>query len=360
MSEILAEKPSAPADTSDAYDNTTTVRELAKQAGILDLMSATGVTDVAVNRPFEAWTETRDGWQKHAMPDLTFQLCRRLARALANLNKKVGFGPALPMVPSRFPDGERAQLNVEPAVEPGTVSFTVRIPSEVRYTMADYISWGTFNHFRATAGYTQAPSDVQLEDLEYELLRALHLRDVPRFIRLMVEHELNVVFVGGTGSGKTTLMKMIADQVDASERIATIEDTHELSLPNHPNHVHLFYSDTWPCKEVIKATLRMKCDRVYLAELRGDETWDYLTLLNTGHQGGMTSVHANNSRAAYPRIATLIKSSDVGMNLDYDYILREVKTTVDVVFFMNERKQLTEIYYNPVEKLKLQQVGGNA
>lgn len=129
---------------------------------------------------------------------------------------------------------------------------------------------------------------------------------------------------------------------------------------NHPNHVHLFYSDTWPCKEVIKATLRMKCDRVYLAELRGDETWDYLTLLNTGHQGGMTSVHANNSRAAYPRIATLIKSSDVGMNLDYDYILREVKTTVDVVFFMNERKQLTEIYYNPVEKLKLQQVGGNA
>lgn len=99
---------------------------------------------------------------------------------------------------------------------------------------------------------------------------------------------------------------------------------------------------------------------MYLAELRGDETWDYLTLLNTGHQGGMTSVHANNSRAAYPRIATLIKSSDVGMNLDYDYILREVKTTVDVVFFMNERKQLTEIYYNPVEKLKLQQVGGNA
>lgn len=358
MSEVIAR----PADSGavEAFDNTTTVRHLARQAGILDLMARPGVTEVAVNRPFEAFTETRDGWQRHEMPNLTYDLCRKLARALANLNKKKGFGPDLPMVPSRFPDGERGQLNIEPAVEPGTVSFTVRIPSNVRYTMEDYIRWGTFNHFRATAGYTEAPADIPLEDFERELLRALHMRDVPRFIRLMVVHQLNVVFVGGTGSGKTTLMKMIADQVDPETRIGTIEDTHELSLPNHPNHVHLFYSDTWPAKEVVKATLRMKFDRVYLAELRGDETWDYLTLLNTGHQGGMTSVHANNSRAAYPRIATLIKSSEVGKNLDYDYILREVKTTVDVVFFMNKRKQLTEIYYNPVEKWRLQQVGGAA
>ena len=153
---------------------------------------------------------------------------------------------------------------------------------------------------------------------------------------------------------------MIADLVDPTTRVCTIEDTHELALPHHPNRVHMFYSPSHPAKTVIQATLRMKFDRCYLAELRGDETWDYLTLLNTGHQGGMTSVHANNSRAAYSRIATLIKQSEVGQTMDYDYILREVKQTVDVVFFMNKRKQLTEIYYNPVEKWKLQQVGGAA
>jgi type IV secretion system protein VirB11 len=354
MSEVLT----PAAGTAERFDNTTTVRNLCRQTGILNLMAMAGVTEVAVNRPLEAWTETRDGWQRHAMPELTYDLCKKLARTLAILNKKQGFGPEMPMVPSKFPDGERGQLNIEPSVEPGTVSFTVRIPSDTRYKMDDYIGWGTFNHFRATAGYTEAPANIPLEDSERDMLRALHERDIPKFIRLIVAHQMNIVFVGGTGSGKTTLMKMIADQVPADTRIGTIEDTHELSLPNHPNHVHLFYSDTWPAKEVVKATLRMKFDRVYLAELRGDETWDYLTLLNTGHQGGMTSVHANNSRAAYPRIATLIKSSEVGKNLDYDYVLREVKQTVDVVFFMNKRKQLTEIYYDPVQKWKLQQVGG--
>lgn len=345
-------------DAIDSFDNTTTVRSLAMQGGITELMGRTGVTEVAVNRPFEAWTESKDGWTRHELPALTYDLCFRLAKSLARLNKKQGFGAGMPMVPSRFPDGQRGQINIEPAVETRTVQFTFRIPDSVRYTMADYVKWGTFNHFRATAGYTSAPKEIPLDDYERELLRALELRDIPRFISLSMYHALNVVFVGGTGSGKTTLMKMCADLIDPMTRIGTIEDIHELSLPKHPNHAHMFYSDAWPPKEVVKATLRMKLDRVFLAELRGEETWDYLTLLNTGHQGGMTSVHANNSRATHTRIATLIKSSAVGMNLEYDYILREVKTTVDVVFFMNKRKQLAEIYYNPVEKWKLQQVGG--
>lgn len=341
-------------DATPAFDNTTTVRNLCARVGITDLMAREGVTEVAINRPFEAWTESSAGWKRHELPELSLDLCKKLANALAILNKKKGFGPDLPMVPSRFPDGERGQLCIEPSVEPGTAAFTVRIPNERRFAMSDYTSWGSFDEFRATAGYTEAPADVALEESQIDLLAALHLRDIPKFLGLAIHHCLNIVFVGGTGSGKTTLMKACADLVPAHTRICTIEDTHELSLPNHPNKVHMFYSDTLPAKDIVKATLRMKFDRVYLAELRGDETWDYLTLLNTGHQGGMTSVHANNSVAAYPRIATLIKSSEVGQKLDYDYVLREVKQTVDVVLFMDKRKKLTEVYYNPVEKWKMQ------
>ena len=103
------------------------------------------------------------------------------------------------------------------------------------------------------------------------------------------------MLAGGTGSGKTTLNKALSDLVPADERIGTIEDTPELSLPKHPNRVHMFFSDTLPAKELVKSTLRMKFDRVFLAELRGDETWDYLTLLNTGTPGGITTVHCNDS-----------------------------------------------------------------
>ncbi|BCF95419.1 P-type DNA transfer ATPase VirB11 [Paraburkholderia largidicola] len=349
MSDVLE-----PVEQIERYDNTITVRSLAERTGIAELMAREGVTEVAVNRPFEAWTESSDGWKRHELPSLTFDLCRKLANALAILNKKRGFGADRPMVPSRFPDGERGQLCVEPSVEAGTVVFTVRIPNERRLTMADYIRWGTFDEFRATAGYTVPPAGVELDPHQLQLLAALDARDIPLFLRLMVEHGLNVVYVGGTGSGKTTLMKATADMVPVETRIGTIEDTHELSLPLHPNKVHMFFSDTLPAKEVVKSTLRMKFDRVFLAELRGDETWDYLTLLNTGHEGGMTSVHANNSVAAFPRIATLIKQSETGQTMDYDYILREVKQTIDVVLFMNKQKKLTEVYYNPVEKWKMQ------
>lgn len=341
-------------DAAVVFDKTTTVRALAGRTGIVELMSREGVTEVAVNRPFEAWTESKDGWMRHDLPELSLNLCEKLANALAILNKKTGFGAKLPMVPAKMPDGQRGQICIDPSVESGTVAFTIRIPNERRLTMADYVSFGAFDSFRATAGYTEAPPDIALDLHQIQLLAALHERDIPTFFRLAVDFCLNVVFVGGTGSGKTTLMKAMADMVPADTRICTIEDTHELSLPKHPNRVHMFYSDTLPATDIVKATLRMKFDRVFLAELRGNETWDYLSLLNTGHQGGMTSVHANNSIAALPRIATLIKQSEVGQKMDYDYVLREVKQTVDIVLFMNKRKQLAEVYYNPVEKWKMQ------
>jgi len=174
-------------------------------------------------------------------------------------------------------------------------------------------------------------------------------------LRLAILNGLNIVLVGGTGSGKTTLMKVLADLIPVvprEARIATIEDTRELPLPLHRNHVHLFYSEAIPARRIVKATLRMKFDRVLLAELRGDETWDYLTLRNTGHDGGLTTVHANDSIAALSRIATLVKQSPVGQTLPPDYLMREIRTTVDVVLFL-ENRELTEIYIDPVTKMQL-------
>lgn len=365
------------------FDDSVTVRSLLACSGIGALAATTGTTEVAVNRPFEAWTEGRSGWTRHEMPGASLDLLTKLANALSIYNRAMPpLSGSAPLRPVQLPDGERGQIVIAPACEPGTVSMTIRIPAGARFSVDELTRGGFLNDYAdlltdqdtcsadtgREAGLPRAgacdtfddvvsllsmPCDVQLAAFEREMLHAKQDRDIQRFLQLAIANRLNVVLVGGTGSGKTTLMKALADLVPAHARVATIEDTHELPLPFQPNHVHMFYSETLPAREIVKATLRMKFDRVYLAELRGDETWDYLTLLNTGHQGGMTTVHANDCISALSRIATLVKQSPVGQTLDYDFVLRQVKTTIDVVLFM-ERKRLVQVYYDPLGKRKLQ------
>lgn len=115
---------------------------------------------------------------------------------------------------------------------------------------------------------------------------------------------------------KPPLPKALVDMIPSSERLITIEDTHELSTPNHPNHAHLFYKEHITAKMIV--CMRLKPDRILLTELRGDEAWDYLSVLNTGHPGGLTSVHANDACSVHYRIAQLAKESATGQNMDYD------------------------------------------
>lgn len=368
------------------YDDSVTVRSYLKTLGIAERLCQPGVTEFAINRPYEGWTETSEGWQRHELPNASLEALNQFAPALAIYNKaKPALSAIEPEKPVRLPDGERGQIVIPPACEPGTVSLTIRVPSTTRFTVQELSDAGRFALFRdvVRGGLTEHDIDAAaaragsegmdvgsatavfnparalaaygLARCQQEMLDALAQRDVVRFLTLAILNRLNIVLVGGTGSGKTTLTKALADLIPIipyETRLATIEDTHELPLPLHRNHVHLFYSEAIPARRIVKATLRMKFDRVLLAELRGDETWDYLTLLNTGHQGGLTTVHANDSIAALSRIATLVKQSPVGQTLPFDYLMREIRTTVDVVLFM-ENRNLTEIYFDPVTKMKL-------
>ncbi|MEX4004143.1 P-type DNA transfer ATPase VirB11 [Paraburkholderia sp. EG285A] len=333
------------------YDKTITVRSLLKQTGIIRHMKTEGVTEVVVNRPGEIATEGNTGWRRHDAPECTFDALNQLANALCVMNTK-HLTPQSPIQNIVLPDGERGQVLIYPACEEGTVSITIRIPSKRRLSMDDYDRFEAFKDFVDVSYHKSVPENVELQPFELAMLEAKETRNVRLLLELAVEHKQNIVFVGGTGSGKTTLMKALADLVDPDTRVGTIEDTHELGLPNQWNKVHMFYSETLLPKAIVKSTLRMKFDRVYLAELRGDETWDYLGLLNTGHEGGMTSIHANGPRETFARIATLVKQSEVGLGLDYDFILREAKTTIDLVVFM-DHKRLTKLYYDPVEKYLL-------
>ncbi len=130
----------------------------------------------------------------------------------------------------------------------------------------------------------------------------------------------------------------------------TIEDVHELALPNHPNRVHLMFGDgpgRVTAEACLAACMRLSPDRIFLAELRGSEAWEYVQSVNTGHPGSVTTTHANGAVQAFERIASLIKNSETGRSMEVSEIRRVLYATLDVVLFMTERC-VTEIYFDPL------------
>lgn len=325
-----------------------TARNLLKRLGITERLNQDGVTELMINRPNECFIEDSSGVKRIVDERLTLNSLTDLANVLTILNNK-HITAQSPMHSVTLPDGERCHIIIPPACETGTVVFSFRKPSNNRFTLQDYASTGRLANFKLTQTASENDSEHSLHNYEQELLNLLKARNTTDFFKLAIDKRLNICLVGGTGSGKTTFTKSLADLVDPQTRIITIEDTHELDLPNHPNRVHLFYKEHITAKSIIASCMRLKPDRIFLTELRGDEAWDYLSALNTGHQGGLTSVHANDAISVYYRIAQLAKESEAGQGMDYQYILNIVKSTIDVVCFF-ERTQLKEIYYDPFAK----------
>lgn len=360
------------------FSRASLLNSMLQSSGIQKHLDNKDNTEIAVNRPYEIWTESSAGWQMHEAPNLDYHTLTHLATAFATFNS-LEVNNNNPICSGVLPDGQRGQFVIPSACEADTVSITIRQPSEIRFAFDDYINSGRLEKWidvsvHQTANtqfpsheaerlkeeaeeiqrlneYLEIPKDVNLQLFELQMLKAKAERDVETFVRLAVKHEQNMCLIGATGSGKTTFTKAVCDIVPLDTRIVTIEDTHELDLPKHPNKVHLFYKDVSP-KDLLKSCLRMKPDRIFLTELRGDEAYDYLNALNTGHGGSVTTVHANDCNSAYYRIGTLIKQSEIGSKIDFEQIMRDVYTTIDVMIYL-DRTFVTQIAYDPIRKARL-------
>jgi type IV secretion system protein VirB11 len=324
-------------------DRALTVRQMMHSLGIQEALAG-NITEFAVNAPGEHWLEDSEGWHRVDNPALTLSALNGLATAIAVLNKKK-LDRDEPIASLTLPDGERCQIVLPPAAEDGKVSMTIRKPSSSRFSLADYEESG-----RLKPSLSSATDNIAA--WEEEMMLLAKKGDFVRFFEAAVAHHLNVVTVGGTGSGKTTFSKCLIDLYPTQRRLFTIEDAHELSTPLHPNSVHLFFSPTLSAKSVLASCMRMKPDHIFITELRGDESWDYLMALKSGHSGSVTSIHANDCRGALYKIGSYIKQSEVGQTLDFSYIMQEVMTTIDVVAYF-EKTRLIELYYDPAKKLQL-------
>jgi len=308
------------------------------------------VTEVCINRPQEAFVETSSGWRRESLPFANFDWCRRLAKLVANWTRQ-RIDESSPLLSASLPGGERIQIVLPPATTAGCVAITIRRPSDEVWSVAELCRRGIF---RMTRRAGDAPDETQIE-----LLRLLAEKDYEAFMRLAVVSRKNILVSGATGSGKTTWTKALIREIPADERLVTIEDAQELVLDRHPNHVRLFYSKenqglarVTP-KQLLESCLRMKPDRILLAELRAEEAFDYLRNVNSGHPGSITSVHAASAELAFEQLVLLVKQSAGGRELARGDIKNLLYLLVDVVIqcgIERHERFIREIWYEPDRK----------
>jgi pilus assembly protein CpaF len=272
--------------------------------GPLDpLLADESVTEVMCNTYDDIWVE-RDGRLEHT--DLSFTDDVQYRAVIDKIVSAVGrrVDEASPMVDARLPDGSRVNAIIPPLALNGSV-LTIRKFAKEPYTAKDLINFGTWTV------------------------------DLTTVMEACVRGKLNILVSGGTGTGKTTNLNVLSAFIPDGERIITIEDSAELQL-QQPHVVNL---ETRPLsaegtgqvaiRDLVKNALRMRPDRIIVGECRAAEALDMLQAMNTGHEGSMTTVHANSARDAISRIETMVLMA--GFDLPVRAIREQIAAALDLI-----------------------------
>lgn len=330
-----------------------------------------GATEFAMVRPGEAFIEQNGAWHRLELPEFSMKRCREFANVVA-VYANQDISERTPLLSATLPAGQRIQFVVPPAVERGLISMCIRIPGTSVRSLESYVQDGIFDRYVWNKPLETDPQRTcALSNLDQRLEVLLTQRDLMGFLIAAVRGKKNIAIVGDTGSGKTTLMKAVCQYIAEHERIITIEDVRELFLPKHPNASHLLYSKgsqgvakVTPA-DLIGACMRLKPDRVLLAELRGSEAFDFLKLMTAGHSGSITSFHAESCELASQRYVFMSKEHpDAAMFTD-EALKRLVSMTIDIIVHITAERiedqdgqvigvdrYVTQASFNPAQKFK--------
>lgn len=287
---------------------------------ITELLDDDNVTEIMVNSPNEIYIEV-DG-QLLRDETISFINDEHIIRTIQRIVQPLGrtIDSANPMVDSHLPDGSRINAIIPPLSLKGPV-LTIRKFKKSMDNIESLIGNGTLTPYMA------------------------------RFLQACVEAKLNIVVCGGTGSGKTTLLNILSNFINANERIITIEDAVELRLKqNHvisleTRNVNYEKDGEITIRDLVRNSLRMRPDRIIVGEVRGKEAFDMLQAMNTGHDGSLTTLHANSPVDALNRLETMILMSemDIPLRAIRGYIEKALDLVVNIERLSDGRRKITSI-----------------
>jgi pilus assembly protein CpaF len=307
LEEIVAADTEIPAEFSRAQLVKQVLDEVVGLGPLEDLLGDDSVTEIMVNRFDEIFIE-RGG--RLTRSEITFTSDQAVIQAIERIVAPLGrrIDESSPMVDARLKDGSRVNAVIHPLGLKGA-NITIRKFSKKKLNGQDMIRFGSM---------TQPMLD---------------------FFRLVVEQKANAIISGGTGSGKTTLLNLLSNFIPHDERVITVEDAAELQLVQ-PNLIGL---EARPAnaegkgqvtiRDLVKNTLRMRPDRIVVGECRGGEALDMLTAMNTGHDGSLTTAHANTPRDCLARIEVMVMMA--GLDLPVRAIREQIASAVRFIIQQN-------------------------
>lgn len=286
---------------------------------INSLINDPSISEIMVNGPNQVYVEQNG---KLILTDIKFRdnqhVMHIIERIVAPLGRRID--ESSPMVDARLPNGSRVNAIIPPLALNGP-TITIRKFSEKPLTVKDLINFGTITP------------------------------NIAMFLKACVEARLNIVVSGGTGSGKTTMLNVLSSFIPEDERIITIEDAAELQL----NQQHVVRLETRPpniegkgaitIRDLVRNSLRMRPDRIVVGEVRSGEALDMLQAMNTGHDGSLTTGHANSPRDMLARLETMVLMA--GMDLPVRAIREQIASAIDLIIqqarFKDGSRRVTHI-----------------
>ncbi|WP_210480633.1 CpaF family protein [Naasia sp. SYSU D00948] len=291
----------------NSEERSTLIREIGADVlglGPLErLLEDPDITEIMVNGPDQIYVE-RSG--RLTVSETTFTSEAQLRRVIERIVGKVGrrIDESSPLVDARLADGSRVNAVIPPLAVNGS-ALTIRKFSREPLTVSDLVGFGTLD------------------------------QNMAALLQACVQARLNVIVSGGTGTGKTTLLNVLSSFIPETERIVTIEDAVELQLQQD----HVVRLESRPSniegkgeitiRDLVRNALRMRPDRIVIGECRGGETLDMLQAMNTGHEGSISTVHANSPRDAISRLETLVLMA--GMDLPLRAVREQIASAVDLI-----------------------------
>jgi pilus assembly protein CpaF len=277
--------------------------ELLGYGPIQSLLDDPEISEVMVNGPSQVYIELKG---KIVKTNITFEDNAHVLRIIERIILPLGrhIDGDTPTVDARLPDGSRVNAVIPPVAIDGP-SITIRKFSKEKLTVEQLVTLGTLT------------------------------ADMAEFLRVCVISRLNIIISGGTGSGKTTTLNSLSGFIPENERIVTIEDAAELQLKQE----HVVRLENKPpdiegrgmvtTRDLVRNSLRMRPDRIVVGECRGGEALDMLQAMNTGHDGSLTTIHANNPRDALSRLETLVLMS--GLELPIKVVREQIASAIDLI-----------------------------